>query len=134
MSYLGLIALKKEFTQADNYFNDADIVNPKFDESNMPLFNKLFIDDSNYKIISSSPKAFSAIHKDDFTENFHISDKEFDAYIIGFVESIRANIAEVIEKAVESGAEDDLNKAALDDADVKLSLYRSFKSLYDKWI
>jgi hypothetical protein len=57
-----------------------------------------------------------------------------DAYISGFIDSVNTNIDTALEKAIADGAEDDLNKSALDDADVKLSFYRSFRSLYDKWI
>ena len=130
-----LTALRGIFKQSENnIIFDADQDSSDVRKDNAILFNKLFIEDSGYKLVSSSPKVFSAIHKSDFTENFYISEEELNSYITGFISSVNNNISEVITTAVESGAEDDLNKAALDDSDVKLSFYRSFKSLYDKWI
>jgi GH24 family phage-related lysozyme (muramidase) len=129
-----LISLRRKFEQADNYIFDADLDTNTLTKNNKILFNRLFVEDSKYKLISSSPKVFAAIHKDDFTDNFYLSEVEMDAYISGFIESVNDNIQTALDKAIADGAEDDLNKAALDDADVKLNLYRSFKSLYDKWI
>jgi hypothetical protein len=134
MAGVRLISLKDELEQRDNYVTDSDLEFKDFDKNNKVLFNKLFIDDSKYKLISSSPKIFSAIHKDDFGKNFYISEAEMDYYISGFLQSVKDNVDEILKKSVADGAEDDLNKAALDDSDVKLNLYRSFKSLYDKWI
>jgi hypothetical protein len=134
MAGVRLISLKDELEQRDNYVTEADLEFKDFDKNNKVLFNKLFIDDSKYKLISSSPKIFSAIHKDDFGKNFYISEAEMDYYISGFLQSVKDNVDEILKKSVADGAEDDLNKAALDDSDVKLNLYRSFKSLYDKWI
>ena len=134
MAGVRLISLKDKLEQRDNYVTEADLEFKDFDENNKVLFNKLFIDDSKYKLISSSPKIFSAIHKDDFGRNFYISEAEMDYYISGFLQSVKDNVEDILDKSVADGAEDDLNKAALDDEDIKLSLYRSFKSLYDKWI
>jgi hypothetical protein len=100
---------------------------------NKPLFKNLFQEATGYKLISSSPKVFSAIHPEDFGEYFNISDAELEAYAKGFLETIK-EYAEATVKETEEDVQDILEDSALDDKDVKLSLYRSFKSLYDKWI
>jgi len=107
----------------------------KGESKNDDLYKKLFVDDSGYRLISSSPKVFSAIHPDDFGEDFYISEDELKAYVDGFIESVNENIQGVIDAVVNDADVDDLvNDQALNDVDIKLSLYRSFKSLYDKWI
>ena len=95
----------------------------------------LWNSDSKLSIVSSSPKVFAGINEADFGEEFYIHEDELDAYCQGFAESIIANIEDVYNEGIEADLEEDsLLESALDDEDVKLSLYRSFKSLYDKWI
>ncbi len=107
----------------------------KDQEKNKQLYDELFVSDSGYRLVSSSPKIFSAIHKDDFGENFYISEEELNYYVDGFIQAITDNIEKVKESAInESNQENPNGDSGLDDSDVKLSLYRSFKSLYDKWI
>ena len=65
-------------------------------EKNEGLYNDLF-KTKDMSIVSSSPKVFSAIHKDDFGDEFHISDAELDAYVEGFIDAVNeANIDTVI--------------------------------------
>ncbi len=96
------------------------------------LFKSLF-EKKDSVIVSSTPKAFSAIHPEDFTENFYISDEELEAYAQGFLDvCTEENIEEIL---LDQEVEDEsLDNIALDDSDIKLSMYRSFKSIYDKWI
>jgi hypothetical protein len=103
-------------------------------DKNKRLYDDLFKNKPDYSIVSSSPKIFSAIHKDDFNEDFYLSDSELDAYIEGFLDTIEENIEGVITNVNEEDSSVDFEESALDDDDIKLSLYRSFKSLYDKWI
>jgi len=102
-------------------------------EKNEGLYNDLF-KTKDMSIVSSSPKVFSAIHKDDFGDEFHISDAELDAYVEGFIDAVNeANVDTVITE-YNKDSEVSFDDSGLDDDDIKLSLYRSFKSLYDKWI
>jgi hypothetical protein len=98
------------------------------------LFNRLFGKNTDYSIVSSSPKIFSAIHKEDFTENFYISDEELEAYAQGMLDVLTAQNIQAVTNQQEEEAKINLDDIALDDKDIKLSLYRSFKSIYDKWI
>jgi hypothetical protein len=114
------------------------IIGLKKEESgnqNKVLYDELFVKDSGYRLVSSSPKVFSAIHPDDFGDNFYISEEELDFYIDGFISAISDNVDDVIDNLVKEEANqiNDL-ESGLDDLDTKLSLYRSFKSLNDKWI
>jgi hypothetical protein len=102
--------------------------------NNDKLFEDLFQKAPGYKLISSSPKVFSAIHPDDFGENFNISEEELEYYLEGFfLDGIKTYGKKTAENATKD-AQELLEDSALDDKDMKLSLYRSFKSLYDKWI
>jgi hypothetical protein len=103
-------------------------------DKNKQLYEDLFKNKPDYSIVSSSPKIFSAIHKDDFNEDFYLSDSELDAYIEGFLDTIEENIEGVITNVNEEDSSVDFEESSLDDDDIKLSLYRSFKSLYDKWV
>ena len=98
------------------------------------LFERLFNKNTEYSIVSSSPKIFSAIHKEDFTENFYISDEELEAYAQGMLDVLTSQNIQAVTNQQEEEARISLDDIALDDRDIKLSLYRSFKSIYDKWI
>ena len=98
------------------------------------LFERLFSENTKYSIVSSSPKIFSAIHKEDFTENFYISDEELEAYAQGMLDVLTSQNIQAVTNQQEEEARISLDDIALDDRDIKLSLYRSFKSIYDKWI
>jgi hypothetical protein len=122
-----ILALRKEFS------GDSDTNGQKILDSNTKLYEDLF-KTKDMSIVSSSPKVFSAIHKDDFGDEFHISDAELDAYVDGFIDAVNeANVDTVITE-YNKDSEPSFDDSGLDDDDIKLSLYRSFKSLYDKWI
>ena len=113
--------------------DEVDVNNPKADAAIGDLNKDL--NETFYKLISSSPKIFSAIHPQDFTENFYITKEELKSYVKGFFRAVSQNV----DIAIKENDEDNVNSelfldTALDDGDVKLSLYRSFKSIYDKWI
>ena len=104
-------------------------------DKNDELYKELFVTDSKYRLISSSPKVFSAIHPDDFNEEFYISEDELNSYVDGFIQAVTDNSKKIIESITQNtDNNDNIADSALNDVDVKLSLYRSFKSLYDKWI
>ena len=88
---------------------------------NDKLHSSLFNDSPKDYVVSSSPKIFSAIHPDDITDNFYISDKELEAYAQGFLDvATQENIQELLlDKEVE---DEGLSNVALDDSDIKLSL------------
>jgi N-acetyl-anhydromuramyl-L-alanine amidase AmpD len=126
-----ILALRKEFDPPDSS-NADNFGKPR--ELNDGLYKKLFKEPAKHSIVSSSPKVFSAIHKNDFTDNFYISEDELEAYAQGLLDILtNENINAVLEEEANE-AQIDLDDIALDDKDIKLSLYRSFKSIYDKWI
>ena len=135
-----VLALRKSFENepsndsilSNGFTFDNEFGDPR--KENEKLHNKLFIDDNKYFIISSSPKVFSAIHKDDFGDEFFISEEELDAYSEGVLEILTPKNIEAVVTSEDLDADELLDEAALDDKDIKLSLYRSFRSLYDKWI
>ena len=134
-------ALRTKFISASsgpfgwwNSEEDFEVAGTPID-SNNNLLKHLIEDDSNVRLVSSTPKTFAAINKKDFNEDFYLSEKEFDRYIDGFVEAIVGNAGPTFTELIDSDTtQADLIESALDDTDIKLSLYRSFKSLYDKWI
>jgi hypothetical protein len=129
-----ILGLRRDFQQGtDEVDVEKSQFKPKFHAANEQLFADLFTNDPNYILVSSSPKVFSAIHEEDFTENFYIHEEELEEYLDGFISVIKENGDDTIESTQED-TDQILRDAALDDKDIKLSLYRSFKSLYDKWI
>ena len=113
--------------------DEVDVNNPKADAAIGDLNKDL--NETFYKIISSSPKLFAAIHPQDFTENFYITKEELKSYVKGFFRAVSQNVDIAIKENDESSVNSELFlDTALDDIDIKLSLYRSFKSIYDKWI
>jgi|688.fasta_scaffold161119_1 D-alanyl-D-alanine carboxypeptidase len=113
------------------------IIGLKKEESgnqNKVLYDELFVKDSGYRLVSSTPKVFSAIHPDDFGENFYISEEELDFYIEGFISAVSENVDDISQNIVKEESNNNDLESGLDDLDTKLSLYRSFRSLYDKWI
>ncbi len=141
-------ALRKEFLVDEDYAANAFYTSEKYFEINIPkdgkttppqrnesLLEHLTTDDSGLRLVSSTPKVFAAINKEDFNEDFYLSEEELDSYVDGFVEAIKAKADGVFTGLIDSGTNQvDLVDSALDDTDIKLSLYRSFKSLSDKWI
>ena len=86
------------------------------------------------KLVTSTPKTFYGIDVNDF-HRFSITKNEFDAYVEGWAKGVRLTIDNRINE-ISEGGEDEISDArkAFDDDDVKLNLYRSFRSIYDKWI
>jgi N-acetyl-anhydromuramyl-L-alanine amidase AmpD len=80
---------------------------------------------------TATPKAFSAVYRDDISDEFNLPENYFDNFVNGWIEGVKlASKQKVKEQQANPGA--GLN--AMEDNDVKLSLYTSFKSLFDKWI
>ena len=137
---LRVLGLRTEFRTDegdDSFFKNGFTFDNEFGsplDANKSLYENLFINENDSFIVSSSPKAFCAIHEEDFGDEFFISEEELDAYAEGVLEVLTKQNIESVITSEDLDADELLNDAALDDADVKLSLYRSFKSLYDKWI
>ncbi len=116
-----------------NIVSDGENVPPQ--DNSIKLFNHLITEDSETRLVSSTPKIFAAINEFDFNDDFYLSEEELDIYIEGFMLGIKENIGDVFTELLNDGVtQKDLIESALDDTDIKLSLYRSFKSLNDKWI
>ena len=125
-------ALRKDY-EGDANKGDFEVGDEALKE-NVGLYNHI-MGDSGVKLVSSTPKAFVAINEYDFTEDFCLSEEELDYYIDGFFDGIQSNAPKILKDLIGEGVvQEDLIESALDDVDIKLSLYRSFKSLYDKWV
>ena len=109
-----ILALRKEFSGKSNT-NEQ-----KISESNVKLYEDLFKNKPDMSIVSSSPKVFSAIHKDDFGDEFHISDAELDAYVEGVIDAVKqANVDTVITE-YNKDSEVSFDDSGLDDDDIKV--------------
>ncbi len=141
-------ALRKEFLVDEDYATNGFYTSEKYFEitetkegkttppqRNENLLEHLITEDSGLRLVSSTPKVFAAINENDFNEDFYLSEEELDSYVDGFVEAIKAKADNIFTGLIDSGTNQvDLVDSALDDIDIKLSLYRSFKSLYNKWV
>lgn len=126
---------------------DSYVLTLKDDESTSSL-KKLLTD--QYWLLSSTPKIWYGIGDDtqpgtDAITNqfksignsqpFLVSKKILDSYLTSFYNEFtkqrNERIQEVNKKETESGTNND---SIINDDDIKLSLYRTFKSLSDKWI
>jgi hypothetical protein len=97
------------------------------------MFNELY---TEYDIMGySTPKAFYGIAKEDFSNTFSMTELEFDNFVDGWIDGFKAQAKDRTAADSDNKDNDSLGgKNALDDPDIKLSLYKSFKSIFDKWI
>lgn len=91
--------------------------------------------DENYIILNSTPKLFNLVYQkyDGFVANQQLVDK----YLQGFNEILNSDVFTRIEEKLDNSTIEEANlfgETAIEDNDVKLSLYRTFKSISDKWI
>jgi hypothetical protein len=82
----------------------------------------------------STPKAFYGIHENDFSPTFNITKKEFERFVDGWVVGFKSAAADRIKDINEGNEDNTSSKSAINDPDIKLNLYKSFKSIFDKWI
>ena len=98
------------------------------------IVQKMF---QEYIIVNSTPKIWFGMQEKDFGNEFIVTKDAFDVYLTSFHEVITGNAKNkrIIEISKNNANTDSvLSDTSLDDDDVKLSLYRTFKSLTDKWI
>jgi len=92
---------------------------------------------SSYYILNSTPKIWYGINSPQKPNGFVVSETDFDKYLTSFHTTFKANKQKRIEELdKEKNVQKDagLSGTVLDDEDTKLGLYRTFKSLNDKWI
>ena len=96
------------------------------------IYAELF--DSYYYIINSTPKLWNCVYSnlDSFVANKDLADK----YIKEFKKVFNDNYKTVLDNLQKEEIQDEsaFGESVLDDGDIKLSLYRTFKSITDKWI
>jgi murein DD-endopeptidase MepM/ murein hydrolase activator NlpD len=109
----------------------ADLYGEDYDEKVEEMYKYLL--DDTYTLVSSTPKMWWGIHKKDFSNYFNMTKEEFDGYIEGWHDGFKEIVDKRLETITEQSAEEGAT-SSLDDSDIKLSLYRSLKSIYDKWI
>jgi len=109
-------------------------------ENNQSVVDKMF---AEWTIVNSTPKIWYGIQSgplvgnNPFGDSFQANTESYNKYLDEYHKVITGpdNDKRVSElEKTTSDAESPLNDTSLDDTDVKLSLYRSFKSLTDKWI
>jgi hypothetical protein len=105
----------------------------KSNQTLQDMYNEMY--NSFVTLVYSTPKAFSAIYKNDFRNEFNIRKIEMDKFLDGWIEGFSNTVDAKLDAQAEGQDSDELTgKNALNDPDIKLNLYRSFKSLFDKWI
>ncbi len=112
---------------------DSDSSAYKDNEQVHNMYTELF---DEYDIIGyATPKAFYGIAEQDISNKFNIRKEEFDAFVDGWIKGFKSAIDERL-TAIRSGddSEDIAGKNAMNDPDIKLNLYKSFKSIFDKWV
>jgi murein DD-endopeptidase MepM/ murein hydrolase activator NlpD len=97
------------------------------------LHNELY--DQFYVIGFTTPKTFLGISESDLDENFHLRSTELSSFISGWYRGFKS-VYESKKKSIRNNEDGsvDSSKRLINDPDIKLNLYRSFKSIYDKWI
>lgn len=116
-------------------------LNPK--EQRVIDLKKSLLEDQCW-LVSTTPKMWYGIGGNDDTVNnatnsfydgFLVSKKQFDAYFTSLQEEFTKNVGDKIKELEDKERKDRTdNGNILDDDDIKLSLYRTFKSISDKWI
>ena len=109
------------------------------------IYNELFT--SYYLLTSTTPRTFwgefplkneDGELKETVNDYFKIGQQELTSFTKGFVEEINSSVIKnaFVDKIKEdySGEIDSTVLGATQDDDLKLTLYRSLKSIYDKWI
>jgi hypothetical protein len=128
--------------------DDSSYVLTLRDDESTSSLKKLLTD--QYWLLSSTPKIWYGIGDDtqpgtdattnqfksiDSSQPFLVSKKILDTYLTSFYNEFTkqrdGRIVEINKKETESGVNND---SIINDDDIKLSLYRTFKSLSDKWI
>jgi len=135
----------------DNYMVKKEKDEPKI---NLPTQDALFElkDDrtsvrdkllgEKYVIINSTPKMWLGMGESIFSssnKNYFLIDKEmFDSYLnafkIEYNEILPKRVEELNKEQADKGGSEAIGQTLLEDDDVKLSLYRTFKSMADKWL
>ena len=111
-----ILALRQEWSQTDEAGTNITNVDSEFGqprELNKELYDNLFKNSPKRYIVSSSPKCFAAIHKEDFTENFYISDEELEAYAQGVLDILTTENIGAVEIQQDEEAQVDLDDIAL---------------------
>jgi hypothetical protein len=85
-------------------------------------------------IVNSTPKIWYG--EETFTNDFSVDTKLFESYLTSFYQTIVVNNDKAVKNITDKNAENDkgYGQSSLEDDDIKLSLYRTFKSMTDKWI
>ena len=119
---LRVLGLRTEFRTDegdDSFFKNGFTFDNEFGaplDANKSLYKNLFIDDNDSFIVSSTPKAFCAIHEEDFGDEFFISEEELDAYSEGVLEVLTKQNIEGIITSQDLDADELLDDAG-DDSD-----------------
>jgi hypothetical protein len=104
----------------------------KNDSNTQSVVDKLL--GTSVYLVNSTPKIWYG--QETFTDDFRVDKELFEAYLTEFWLLIKDNRDAVIKNITDKSAENDkgYGQSSLEDDDIKLSLYRTFKSMTDKWI
>jgi hypothetical protein len=101
-----------------------------------------------YWILNSTPKIWYGIGDEKINPNdsdpgknnafyedgFVVSETQFETYLKSFYDTYKSNLPTRLQELKDEKKDKSGNGSPIDDEDLKLSLYRSFKSLSEKWI
>jgi len=97
-----------------------------------------------YWILNSTPKIWYGYQNETnnnptksnqfYEDGFVVSEKQFNTYLTSFFNTYRLNLPTRLQELKDEKKDKSGNGSPIDDEDLKLSLYRSFKSLSEKWI
>jgi len=106
-------------------FNDDDGKGPA-------LYKHLF--EEYYTLLSSTPKLWNVVYQE--FPHFAANKRLANLYMESFRDYWKKNYNSKQDEIDQSGKDDEgiLGGSVIEDADTKLSLYRTFKSLSDKWV
>ena len=108
---------------------DDEVNNEKIEDMYSDLYGNF------YTITNTTPKSFTGIPSDDLNNFFNLTKDEMDAFLEGWILGFKSVIKEKLNEKQNGTSQDQLSSDnSTDDNDIKLNLYKSFKSLYDKWI
>ena len=101
-----------------------------------------------YWILNSTPKIWYGIgdpkinpdnsdtgnYNNFYEEGFVVTKKQFETYLKSFFNSYKTNLATRLKELEDAKKDQSKSKNPTEDNDLKLALYRSFKSLNEKWL
>lgn len=124
--------------------DDENRPDSKYVLSLNPNENLLRLLTDQYWILNSTPKIWYGYQNETnnnltksnqfYEDGFVVSETRFNTYLTSFYNTYKSNLTTRLQELKDEKKDKSGNGSPIDDEDLKLSLYRSFKSLSEKWI